>query len=95
MAQSVFVAPEYLETTFVQNRFVDSIYIDANLEQSYVLAVIIPNKSTCIHWFKREFLKNPISLDDDFKNISQKEWEEIISHPKLKGFLIFFFFFIF
>jgi long-subunit acyl-CoA synthetase (AMP-forming)/nucleoside-diphosphate-sugar epimerase/acyl carrier protein len=50
LAQGEFVAPEYLENTYLQSPFIDQIFIYGNTLRSYVVAVVIPNRSVLLQW---------------------------------------------
>lgn len=75
LAQSVFIAPEHLESLYVESRYVDFVYIDANIEQSFILAVVIPNKKSCIEKMKEN--------DENLKENEEEEvWKKICEDPK-------------
>eukprot|EP01102_Stenamoeba_stenopodia_P018868 TRINITY_DN6998_c0_g2_i1.p1 TRINITY_DN6998_c0_g2~~TRINITY_DN6998_c0_g2_i1.p1 ORF type:complete len:806 (+),score=186.18 TRINITY_DN6998_c0_g2_i1:350-2419(+) len=52
MAQGEFVAPEYLETIYLQSPFVHTIFIHGDTLRDHVLAVVVPNFQVVEEWAK-------------------------------------------
>ena len=50
LAQSCFVAPEYLENVFVASPLVVNIWVHADIRQEFVVGVVIPNQDLLMQW---------------------------------------------
>ena len=62
--------------------FVESIYIDANINQSFVLAVVIPNKKTCTQFFQKHVKPEEKGGKEEVEE--KEEWNKICASKELK-----------
>lgn len=68
LAQGEFVAPERLETVYIESQYITNIFVYGNTVRSYVIAVVIPNTEKVLEWAKVNCNVQVDSLNIDWIN---------------------------
>jgi len=76
LANATFIAPEYLENCFLSSPLVDSIWIYAESDRDYPLAVICPN---------RELLESQCASKSSFEELCEDKQVKLTVLESLKG----------
>lgn len=75
LAQGEYVAPEKIENVYIRSRFVQQIFVDGNSLERYLIAIVVPEPTVLIPWYKEKYgkettLKN-ICTNQEVKNFSK------------------------
>ena len=63
LAQGQFIAPEYLQSLFIESAFIDQIFIHADLTSDTLTAVVVPNRDNTQLFLKQQ--QHLTSLDEN------------------------------
>ncbi|KAM7542655.1 hypothetical protein Aperf_G00000004895 [Anoplocephala perfoliata] len=50
LSQGEYVAPEKIESVYLESRFVNQIFVDGDSEQTYPVAIVVPEPETLVHY---------------------------------------------
>lgn len=50
LSQGEFVAPERIESVYLESRFVTQIFVDGDSEQTYPVAIVVPEPETLVNY---------------------------------------------
>lgn len=83
LSQGEFIAPDKLENIFLKNEYVEQIFVYGDSLESYLIAIIVPKKESCIKFLNGEKIQcNKENIIDFYENSLLKN-EIILSLEKL------------
>ena len=78
LQQGEYIAPEKLEAILLNHKLVEQIFVTGDSNKSYLVAVILPNKTDVI-----AFIKENVT-----KEINEENWGDYLKDPKLCSYII-------
>lgn len=90
LSQGEYVAPEKLENTLNNHAYVSQIFIHGDSLESFIIAIIVPNKDTCVQFFhklgKNDIDSKNVDSHLDDKELVQDVQKELETFGKKNGF---------
>ncbi|CDW59448.1 long chain fatty acid coenzyme A ligase 1 [Trichuris trichiura] len=72
LSQGEYVAPENIENVYTRSPWISQIYVDGHSHQSYLVAVVVPEKDMLIQWASQEgLLECPLARGKDLVDLEQ------------------------
>ena len=69
LSQGEFIAPDKLENIFLKNEYVEQIFVYGDSLESYLIAIIVPKKESCIKFLNGEKIQcNKENIIDFYEN---------------------------
>lgn len=92
LSQGEYVAPEYIESIYIKNKFIEQIFIYGDSLQSSLVAVIVPDREVLEEWAKSNNLGNTefkvLCQDEKIINMISQDSVKTAKEFKLKGYEI-------
>jgi len=91
LAQGEYVSPEAVENAVAPSSFVGQVWVYGNSFESYVVAIIVPDKEVLLNWAKSNKAKSGLSYPELVadKDVQKMIFDDLIAvgkAAKLRGF---------